>query len=273
MGGADRRYIVHVPPRSTARPALPVVLMLHGRNETARDAMRATGWARKADAAGFLAVFPEAILRDPSQPPAPRNPRIWHADSGPQAVDDVGFLNALLDDLQARFSVDRRRIFVTGASAGAAMTYRLGLELSGRLAAVAPLAGYLRFAERRLDRQVSLLFIIGTADPIFPLEGGETQMPWGTAQKPKVLEAVFAWARMLNCQAKPAVIENRDGVRGVRYASGAQGAEVRYYTVDGLGHVWPGGARLLPEQIAGKPSDKLDATSVIWSFFARHPGA
>jgi polyhydroxybutyrate depolymerase len=56
-----------------------------------------------------------------------------------------------------------------------------------------------------------------------------------------------------------------------RFGPDLSGAEVLFYTIDDLGHTWPGGHRLLPESIAGKTSNRVHATSVIWEFFQRHP--
>ena len=38
-------------------------------------------------------------------------------------------------------------------------------------------------------------------------------------------------------------------------------------TVDGLGHHWPGGRALLNPRTAGPPSDVVNATEMIWTFF------
>jgi polyhydroxybutyrate depolymerase len=89
--------------------------MFHGAGGTARGAMRQTGWTAKADEAGFLAVFPEAVSRDPSKPSRFKdNPQVWNDGSGRghaarRNIDDVAFTNALLDDLEARFAVDKSR--------------------------------------------------------------------------------------------------------------------------------------------------------------------
>ena len=44
-------------------------------------------------------------------------------------VDDVGFINALIEELEANYAIDPRRIYVTGMSNGAMMSYRLACEL------------------------------------------------------------------------------------------------------------------------------------------------
>ena len=67
VGESDRRYTVHVPPGYTGQQAVPVVIMLHGGGGTGRAAATETGWNAQADQAVFLAVFPEALARDPAK--------------------------------------------------------------------------------------------------------------------------------------------------------------------------------------------------------------
>lgn len=122
VGEQARRYIVHVPPSYTDKTNMPVVIMFHGGGGTARGAMRETGWAQKADREGFLAVFPEATLPDPTKPSRfGSNGQTWNDGSGrfhsgERNVPDVAFVNVLLDDLAARFAVDSHRIYATGFS-------------------------------------------------------------------------------------------------------------------------------------------------------------
>jgi len=113
---------------------VPVVIMLHGGGGTGKAAATETGWGVKADEVGFLAVFPDAMPPDPTKRSSfGRNPQLWNDGSerfyaGLKAVDDIGFLNAMLDDLLARFTVDPRRIYVVGFSNGASMSFRIGAE-------------------------------------------------------------------------------------------------------------------------------------------------
>ncbi len=174
VGSLERHYTVHVPPNYDGRRPVPVVIMLHGGGGTARGAIYQTGWSAKADEAGFLAVFPEATAPDPSRPARfAGNAQTWNDSSGRwhsgrRNVDDVGFLNALMDDLGARFSVDPRRIYATGFSNGASMAFRAGAELSRRVAAIGPVSGYFWLREAKLERPVPLIFIIGSDDPLNP---------------------------------------------------------------------------------------------------------
>jgi polyhydroxybutyrate depolymerase len=283
VGDLDRQYTVHIPPRYDGKTSLPVVIMLHGGGGTGKAADIETGWSSKADQAGFIAVFPEALSPDPSRPGSfARNPQLWNDGSdrfypGREAPDDVMFINALLDDLFARFTVDRRRIFVTGFSNGASLCFRLGGELSSRIAAIAPVAGSSWREPLRLERPIPVLYITGTADPLNPLQGGVPKLATsGSDQvrgkpKPPVREFIAQWTRALGCPATPRGITEANSVRTEIYGPGREGVEFVYITVEGLGHTWAGGESLLPEFMVGSQSDKIKATDVIWEFFQKHP--
>jgi polyhydroxybutyrate depolymerase len=275
-GGRVRRALV-VEPAGAARAELPVVLMFHGAGATAAIAMANTGWAALAAREGFVAVFPEGTPRDPDRPPMFRqNPQSWNDGSGRghvarAAVDDVAFTAALLDALAARRAIDRSRVYATGFSNGAALAFRLGAELADRLAAIAPVAGLLWLDEPRPSHPVPLFFVVGAADPLNPLEGGEVKTPWGRSEHhPPPIQSVDRWRSALGCGGAPERIRDDGEVRIERWSGCRGGAEVLYCTVEGLGHVWPGGARLLPEWIVGRPTQALQGSEEIWRFFRRH---
>ena len=282
MGDLDRHYSVHVPPSYDGKQPVPLVIMLHGGGGTGQGAARETGWDAKADQAGFLAVFPDATPPDPTKPGQFRgNPQTWNDGSGrfhagQKGIDDVGFLRAMLDDLAHRFAVDHRRVFVTGFSNGASMTFRLGAELSHRLAAIAPVAGVCWSDAPKLKRPVSLCYITGDSDPLNPLEGGEPRFASaasgiGGRKKPPVRVSIQKWTAALACPAKPRKELYQGGVKTVTYGPDRGGAEVVFVTVEGLGHNWAGGKNPLPQFMVGRRSDKLKATDFIWDFFQKHP--
>lgn len=283
VGRLDRRYVVHVPLRYSNRKPVPVVIMFHGGGGTARGAMRETGWTQKADKEGFLAVFPEATPPDPTKPSRfGTNGQAWNDGSGgfhsgERNIPDVAFISAMIDDLIARFAVDRRRIYATGFSNGASMAFRVGVDLSERIAAIAPVAGTLWIKQPKLDRPVSLFYVSGDADPLNPIEGGTPKMATGAAirtaisrLKPPANEFIAAWARALGCPTEPKPAPASPGLRTVIYSGGREGSEVRFTVIKEHGHIWPGGRNLLPEAMVGKASDKFKATDAIWEFFQNH---
>jgi polyhydroxybutyrate depolymerase len=275
--GRPRRYVVHVPARA-ADTALPLVLILHGAGATAEWTLAETRWHKTADARGFLAVLPEGTRADSDAPPDfLHNPQVWNdvvtrADLGQPDADDVGFLNAVLDDVTRRFPIDPRRVYATGFSNGAGMVFRLAAASPERFAAVAPVAGLCAFDPPRLAAPMPTLYIIGTQDPLVPPQGGDVISPWGGAvtRKPPVNDTLRRWANALGCPDEPALLREENGVREVLYGPAPTGAELRVLYVEGLGHHWPGGRGQLKKRLAGPPSDRLNANEVIWEYLARH---
>ncbi|MGL4621997.1 MAG: alpha/beta hydrolase family esterase [Chroococcidiopsis sp.] len=277
----DRDCLVHLPTTYDQANPLPLVIMLHGMGSTAINVVRETGWSDKADTESFIVAYPEATRPDSSQPPSFRyNPPAWNDGSGrfhaaERNIDDVNFIRKLLDHLMANYSIDRRRIFVAGFSNGASMAFRIGAELADRVAAIAPNAGACWVKIVKPARGVSLCYITGTADPLNPLHGGFPKLAFGELNqggKPKASAQVTIsqWTKALGCPEAPLRNDLTNGVHTRLYGPGRDGAEVIFITIEGLGHIWAGGENLIPEFLVGKPTDKLNATDVIWDFFRKH---
>lgn len=127
FGGIKRTYVVRAPadlPRSG--PRVPLVLVLHG-GGNAVNAEQMTGFTEKARKEGFIVACPEGTgrLKDKLL--------TWNAGhccgyAMKRNVDDVGFVNALIDTLVQSYPADTRRIYATGMSNGGMMTHRLGIR-------------------------------------------------------------------------------------------------------------------------------------------------
>jgi polyhydroxybutyrate depolymerase len=277
--GIVREYLLYVPKGFNGRKPAAVVMMLHGGGGTGRSAMRETGWADKADQAGFILIFPEASRRDQSEPANFRhNPQLWNDGSMRfnTHVDDVAYIDSVIDDLNSRLPIDPQRIYATGFSNGASMVYRLGQELPHRIAAIAPVAGALWNRNLQLDRPVPLLYMTGSEDTLNPLAGGVPQLATGGYKlggraKPPVQDQIKRWAAALQCASVPRTIYNKDGILGRVYPDCNEASTVVFYIISGAGHTWPGGNSILPERWAGKTTDKIKANDVIWDFFKAHP--
>jgi polyhydroxybutyrate depolymerase len=284
-GGVERRALVHLPSGDDGKSPLPIVLIFHGNGGTPEAIAMESGWMPKSDMEKFIVVFPEATRPDMTKPAkfGSNNPA-WNDGSGrfhagAQNVADVAFVTALLDHLEAKFQVDKHRIFATGFSNGASMTFRVGLELSERIASISPVSGALWVAEPKIAQPISLLYITGTADPINPMEGGAPKMASGSGfkgvpekAKPPARTNITQWANLLGCETDPKpVASNIDGVTIWRYSGGRDGTEVIFTTIAGHGHIWPGAKSSLPEFIIGKATQLLNATDVVWEFFKTHP--
>lgn len=281
--GVERTYVVHVSSLYDRQTPSPVVVMLHGGGGTANASIWETGWTDKADKAGFLAVFPNALARDPTQRSHfSRNPQLWNDGSDrfysdQKASNDIDFITAMLDDLALRFNLDKRRIFVTGFSNGASMSFLIGAALPHRIAAIAPVAGACWISPGTLHPPVPLIYITGTADPLNLIGGGTPKLANGTYDsvrakpKPSVSDSILKWVKAINVPTTPSRVSDMNGVHTEIYGLSHSEAEVVYIAVDELGHTWAGGRSILPERMVGKTSNKISATDVIWDFFQKHP--
>ncbi|WP_287128666.1 PHB depolymerase family esterase [Candidatus Cyanaurora vandensis] len=262
VGGVNRTYSLHLPPAYNGKRALPLVILLHGRKGNGQVVARYTQMSAQADRAGFIVAYPDAL----GQPPA------WNAgfNSGKGNGDDERFLSSLLARLQANLRVDSQRLYIGGHSSGAMMTYRMGAVLSDQLAAIGVVAGAVGGGRPRRGQTttipnpaqpLSVVAFHGQEDNVVPYNGGRGFL--------SVADAMTFWTRATGCPSRPR--ENQRGdVRQTRYADCQRGTEVVFYTLRDGNHKWPG-STADPNDQRQPASQDLNATQVMWEFFARHP--
>lgn len=267
--GLKRTFEIRVPKRAEKGSVpMPLVLVLHGGGGTALNAENMTGFTEKAIRKGFIVVYPEGTGKLNLFP-------TWNAVhccgyAMEKKVDDVGFINALLDKLIDEYPIDRKRVFVTGMSNGGMMAHRLGIQLSNRFAAIAPVVATLFGDEKKSEHPVAALMVNGMLDKSVPyqggLPGGRFPDSWdGTPAKSAMEQATF-WAKANGCESNPVKFD-RDKFVFWKYHCPA-GKDVEIYLVKDNGHAWPGGKQ--GSRRGDKPSLSLDATDIILSFFESH---
>ena len=255
----QRVYHLHLPPAYDGETPLPLVLVLHGGGGNGPRIARQTDFEAKADAEGFVVVFPTGQE-------AADSGHYWTAgdvtnDPVKAALigDDVAFLSALIDQLTDDLAIDEQRIYVTGFSNGAAMTHKLACALSDRIAAAAAVASALS-AECDPVSPVAVLQMNGSEDPHFQ-EGGTIEVD---GQQIDHWYAIEVWSEYNGCPVEP-VLTIVDRVTTETHGPCAAGTEVVRITIEGVGHNWPGGP--------SGPDDPIAATDAVWGFFARHAKA
>ncbi len=258
IGGHARGYILHVPSGHGGTAQLPLVIVLHGATQPAANAERMTGMSALADKENFIAVYPEGTGKLPT----------WNAGNccgfaQRENVDDVGFLRALIAKLETEYKIDRKRIYITGISNGAMMSYRAACEMSDVVAAVAPVEGAQNL-ECKPVAPVSVIVFHGTADRLVPYDGGSTPYQIGPHRSDSsVAETVAFWVKQDGCSSRPKH-EVSTQVQVDTYSDCKQGTGVALYTIEGGHHMWPG------LRISG---NTVPATELMWKFFAAHPKA
>lgn len=162
VDGAGRSYRLYKPVGLPS--SAPLVVMLHGGFGSAKQAERSYGWDELADSEKFLVAYPDGYHR------------AWNANGGGccgrparEGVDDIGFVRAVVADIANNVSIDPARVYVTGMSNGAIMSYTLACNTS-IFAAIGVVSGT-QLDPCQSPRPVSVIHIHGTADPLVRYHG------------------------------------------------------------------------------------------------------
>ncbi|MFZ4286379.1 alpha/beta hydrolase family esterase [Variovorax sp. HJSM1_2] len=272
--GLRRSYLVHVPPKLDATHPLPLVLAFHGGGGDAafmaQDARY--GLISKADAAGFVVVFPGGFSRFPGGRFAAWNAGNCCGEARDRAVDDVGFVRALVQRLQATHRIDGRRVYAVGMSNGGMFAHRLGCEAADVFAAVASVAGTDNTRTCAPSRPMAVLHIHAKDDDHLLFAGGAG--PASIGDKSKVTDftsvplTISRWVERDRCDAKTVRTLSVAGAYCEAHQACAGQAEVQLCVTETGGHSWPGATTVRKGQEAA--SQALSANDVMWEFFTRH---
>ena len=283
IDGHPRNYLVYVPSTAPVTGSRkPVVFMYHGRSGTGRQFLQTSGWREQADAVGLVAVFPTGVryrsletgrvetgwnkfgfedevdlnVRPDGYPPAP----------APWPANDVGFTDAMVNDLRAKLPIDTHRVYATGFSNGSGMTARLAVERSTRFAAAAVSGGGLAL-ESAPPRHIPLYSTIGNVDAKILEHTGPpplTELPMDPVallSEPTIGPILDATARALGLDENDFGVTSAPHSTSFRWpatGTGPAGALFRFALLEGVGHQYPNGTNN-PAGFAAAPE--------FWAFF------
>lgn len=253
VDGLTRSYFVHLPPGYDGRAKLPLVLVLHGATQPPEGAEFMTGMSAVADAESFIVAYPSGTRFFGDSGPT------WNAGSccgsaERRAIDDVAFLRRLILELRRQYRVDEKRVYLTGISNGAMMSFRMACEAADLVAAVAPVAGA-QNVRCKPSAAVSVIVFHGTADERVPFDGNNQRTDTTVAKD------VAFWVKTNGCALQPEQ-QKFPAVHVDTYTGCTAGSGVALYAIQGGGHTWPGG---------GDTQNGVPASRIIWKFFAEHP--
>ena len=287
VDGRLRSYRFHIPPCYDNNEPSPIVFVLHGCPASSRGLIIVTEFNDKADDEGFIVVYPNGFfsfqfwLRSLIKNRDPDDFFFWNFWDG-YNIDDVGYIDTLIEYFLDNLNVNSSRIYMTGISGGGCMSYRLGAELSDTIAAIAPVAGSIGGLWGLPERNDSLepylppepsdavpvIVFHGMRDYNVPYDGG--WLCWQVSDEDfwiyvlSVDESVSFWVEHNNCNPIPKIeTSETENIIKKTYTNGNIGSEVVLYTVVYGGHEWFGSPYFPPCEIS--------ATDIIWDFFEQHP--
>jgi polyhydroxybutyrate depolymerase len=252
----ERTAIVVHPTTATGKAAL--VVMLHGGLGSAKQAEDKYHWDDEATRDGFVVAYPNGVNAT------------WNAGeccgaAKRQNVDDVGFLHALVSQLERTDGVDPSRVYAVGMSNGAMMTYTWACHDPGELAGIGPVAGAL-VADCPNPRPITVVAIHGTADENVPINGGVGAKSRTDVAYPSLAQTLAPFIAADRCADAPAK-QVEPPIEHTVWTC-ANGGGVSTEVVEGAGHQWPGGSpsSRATDQALGidPPSNAIDATSYLW---------
>ncbi len=288
--GRERQYILHVPfDMENNNQLLPLVIVLHGTYGTGKKMQIGLGFDSYADQYGFMVAYPDAYTKKSEKQTTRWNDGRNVLESSKMNINDVSFILEMIEHINSKKPIDRQRIYVTGASNGGIMTYRLGCEASGTFAAIAPVIGNIADNQNSSNSSyyyncypespVSLLAINGDADPFIPFNGGEVCK--GISKNfceggyvVSVEKSLQKFIKVNGCSGQyvseflPEI--KNDGTKvEKRVYDCRDNIEIISYIIHNGGHTWPPNTPQLGDK-SGITSQNIDATKVIVEFFMNH---
>lgn len=274
----QRKFTIHTPTGFTNSTPVPVVFMLHGGGGTMTNAQGFTNLNSVSNTNGFLAVYPQGYGIIPSGGFSWADGRGTSADIA--GVDDLGFIDKLLDTLIANYSIDTNKIYICGFSNGGFMTQRFACQQNQRFAAMASLGSIMDttlFASCNPSRPIPMLFMLGTADPFVPYNGGPMIGSGPVLPIVGIDTLIHFWKINNNCITSntPINVPNIDltdssTVTVFNYTNCSCNSDISFYRINGGGHTWPGVEIPSYEIIAGQTNEDIQASVELWNFFNSH---
>lgn len=260
--GITRHYRVYVPAMYNGSQPVPLVLNLHGYTSNAWQQEIYGDFRPIADTANFILVHPDGTIQ-----PGTTDTQFWNIGLSGVTVDDVGFLEALIDTIDANYNINRSRVYSAGMSNGGYMGYMLACE-SGQFAAIASVTGSMTlpmYTNCNPAKPLPVMEIHGTADNTVPYNGSATSQG--------VADVVDFWVTENNCsptatQTNVPDTSASDGCTAEHYlyTGGINGNTVEHFKVIGGGHTWPGSVLTF----VGVTCLDFSASKEIWRFFSQY---
>lgn len=261
--GDTREYYVHVPNAYDASTETPVVFMLHGTSGDGDKFYTTSGWKEVGEANNILTVFPSSWKYCIIDTDGRQTTTKWNVTPDTDFTfcpenngrDDIAFLRAIIADLQKKFKVNDRRIYLAGFSNGGQMAAKCAIEMSDVFAAIVESAGsYTIDTIYSPKRKIPVLFQIGNDDygpgnatlgPSIPLGYLDTLISTPGITLRNGRHYFIAQAHIKNFMLDPHFIISGDtntvAIASYQPALPTDQHEFHFLLIKGLSHSYPNG--------------------------------
>jgi len=264
VDGLERTYLLDLPTGYDATTELPLLIAMHGGLGSAYNLQNQSQLSEKAEEENFIVVYPEGVES------GFLNIRTWNAgwccgNASDENIDDVGFIDSLIEYLLENYSINSKRVYATGMSNGGYMSYRLACELSDKIAAIAPVSAAMSMTSCDPERPVPIIHFHSYLDENVLYDGGIGDGLAGHYSPP--LDSILnVWAGFNNCTNSEILVDNNEYTY-TKWNSCDCAYEIQYYITQDGGHSWHGGNGTA----SGDPaSNYISANDLMWEFFQKH---
>ncbi len=235
VDGGNRFFELYTPSSASADASMPLVIAFHGAGDSGPGFQEFARLDREADNRNFLVAYPSASGPNWAEGCNCTRPDI-------DGVDDVGFVDELIERVDQDFNVDTSKIYAIGYSQGALFTHRLACERSDVFAGSAMVAGMMSIPVATIcdptGRQ-DIMMMHGENDDVLPWTG----VPSGLYATLSVLDTFFFWRSVSDCTEVGIAQETKTThsvSRTVRTVSSCrEGSKLRLDEIRQGGHQWP----------------------------------
>jgi len=236
MIGEDRPAELFLPSPDDSKESTGILINLHGYSGDSISQTNYTFLKESALAAGLAYVAPDG-LRDAS------GNRYWNAsnaccDFAKSGVNDVEYIDGLIDEISNGYNLDKSRIYLFGHSNGHFMSYEYLCTSKYQVAAIAGLAGSMDLDPGQCaGKSAHVLHIHGDADAKISSEGGSLF----SQSYPSAKEVMKRWSTNNQCTAgsekKTDVIASMAGLETTASLFKCANGSLELWTLNGGVHV------------------------------------
>ncbi len=211
VGTSTRQMLVYA--RSGIEPNCPLLISMHGMNQDINYQKNQAKWELVAKENNFVVVYPAGIGNS------------WDISGN----RDIDFVLAIIDEMYKRYGIDKDRVYLSGFSMGGMFTYHAANKIADKIAAFAPVSGYLMGGPNtNSSRPIPIIHTHGTTDNVVNHSG--------------VMQSMNAWVKRNNCPTTAVITKpypaDKPASNGTLYywGPGTDSVEVAFLSINGVGH-------------------------------------